>query len=774
MKGFFAYPARPPQIGATIRSAIDEVKRFHAVTELVGWEELDIAGRFISSEVLRGVDTSDFLIADITSLNFNVTYEVGYAIGRGKRLVIVRNIAYGKGEDEKIRRLGIYDTLGYKDYQNSIELSGLIKSVRDVEPLRREVPIDRNQPLYVTKTRFQSDYAIRVAARIKKSGLGYRSFDPSEQPRLSAIDAISQVARSLGVLVHLLPSAVDDAEVHNLRCAFIAGLAAGMAKACTLIQEGEDPIPLDYRDLVAVIHHPSKIDEVVADLAGNIVSGLNEPGDSEDQADASLLERVHFGASSAENEISDLADYYLATDEFRRALQGEVRLVVGRKGSGKSAVFFRVRDKVSSARRNVVLDLKPDGYQLVKLKDRVLNVMDKGSQEHTITAFWHCVLILEIARAALQLDKSTHRLDDSIYKSYLQLEEKYKEYGYDAGQGDFAERISSLIYRIEQRFERRNDDSEISLSTPEVTALIYDNDVQKLNAAVVSHLQKKDSLWILFDNIDKGWNPTGIDASDILTLKALLESSRKLQRQLVADDIDVRVLVFLRNDVYEILLDHMSDRGKEQKVVVDWRDPEALKQIIALRITTSLEEGSASLDDLWPRISVRHAHGESSFQYLVDRSLMRPRYLLDLLKHARGRAVTLHHEKITEEDIDKAIEYFSSDVVQDTNLELRDIYPAHDGLLYAFIEAPSVISLEDARLRILMFGVEESQISQVISLLFWYGFFGVRDEKHEVHYIYNKAYNKKLYEAYVKSRTEAGAPLVIHPAFWDGLTIERL
>src|SRR3546814_8440066 len=87
-------------------------------------------------------------------------------------------------------------------------------------------------------------------------------------------------------------------------------------------------------------------------------------------------------------------------------------LVVGRKGSGKSAVFFRVRDKISSSRRNIVLDLKPDGYQLVKLKDRVLKAMDQGTQEHTITAFWHCVLILEIAKAALHLDKSTHRLDE--------------------------------------------------------------------------------------------------------------------------------------------------------------------------------------------------------------------------------------------------------------------------------------------------------------------------------------------------------------------------
>src|SRR3546814_7190673 len=86
MKGFFAYAAKPPQIAETIRLAIEDVERFHAVTSIVDWSELDIAGRFIATEVLREIDQSDFLVADITSLNFNVTYEVGYAIGRGKRV----------------------------------------------------------------------------------------------------------------------------------------------------------------------------------------------------------------------------------------------------------------------------------------------------------------------------------------------------------------------------------------------------------------------------------------------------------------------------------------------------------------------------------------------------------------------------------------------------------------------------------------------------------------------------------------------------------------
>src|SRR3546814_6259987 len=73
----------------------------------------------------------------------------------------------------------------------------------------------------------------------------------------------------------------------------------------------------------------------------------------------------------------------------------------------------------------------------------------------------------------------------------------------------------------------------------------------------------------------------------------------------------------------------------------------------------------------------------------------------------------------------------------------------------------------------MLFRVEEDLVPRVISLLLWYGFLGVRDEDHEAQYIYNKGYNNKLYEAYVSSRIEQGAALVINPAFWDGLDIEK-
>ena len=54
--------------------------------------------------------------------------------------------------------------------------------------------------------------------------------------------------------------------------------------------------------------------------------------------------------------------YYLKTDQFERTVRGEANLVVGRKGSGKTALFIQVRNKIRADKRNIVVDLKPEGF----------------------------------------------------------------------------------------------------------------------------------------------------------------------------------------------------------------------------------------------------------------------------------------------------------------------------------------------------------------------------------------------------------------------------
>lgn len=723
---FVIYPA-DPAVGNTIETAL---KNLHT-NNFQSWKEIDVAGHFIGTEVLNRIASASRVVADISILNFNVTYEIGYAIGRGKPIILLRNKAIAPSSPS-LQELGVFDTLGYEDYQNSDALISILQSNRnDRGLLPSSISLKRIAPVYLTDAKFKTDAATRIVSRVKKARLRFRSFDPNEQVRLSGLDAIHQVAESYAVLAHFIPSNIKGAKLHNLRSSFIAGLAHGMRKVTLLLQDGDDPVPIDYRDFVVSFKDPRDIDSAVNDFATSATDALQEAIDPVFPREENPLERIHLGTSSAENEIRDLSAYYIETEAFQRAYRGDVRLVIGRKGSGKSALFYQVRDRIRSARGNIVLDLKPDGYKLLKFKDEVLRLMSKGTQEHTLTAFWEYLLLLETCHKILEKDRLHHTRDPRLFEPYRGLSDAYETDMY-VSEGDFSERLSGLLTHISGEYRTRFGTSTgTALSKAILTELMYVHDVRKLRDRVVSYLKNKNALWLLFDNIDKGWPAHGVGEQDVVIIKDLLEATRKLQRQLERQEIDCRTLVFLRNDVYQHLVQSTPDRGKESKVLLDWTDPDLLRELLRRRfVATGSLDRSVLFEDVWRSLSVSHVKGEESAQYLIDRCLMRPRALIDLISHCRAFAINLGHREMDESDIRKGVAAFSTDLVTEIGLEIQDVLPEANDVLYAFIGASERISAAD-----LEFSESPYQREAFVELLLWYGFLGLVRNDGEVAYI---------------------------------------
>src|SRR5216684_5196535 len=86
--GFIAYPSNPSQIGRTIESAVEQLAKELGVEGFETWRETDVVGRFIANEILNKIEASDCLVADISATNFNVTYEIGFALGKQKRVLL--------------------------------------------------------------------------------------------------------------------------------------------------------------------------------------------------------------------------------------------------------------------------------------------------------------------------------------------------------------------------------------------------------------------------------------------------------------------------------------------------------------------------------------------------------------------------------------------------------------------------------------------------------------------------------------------------------------
>ena len=528
-----------------------------------------------------------------------------------------------------------------------------------------------------------------------------------------------------------------------MRVAFLGGLAEGFGKVLLLLQDGEEPVPLDCRDLVDVFMESSHIDESISDFATRVTEAMQQSRYQVIGKEHTPLEELTFGASAAENEFRELSGYYLETDQFRRALRGEVLLVVGRKGSGKTAIFSQVRDRIREDRQNIVVDLRPDGYQLLKFKEMILKYLGPGSLEHTVTAFWEYLLLLEICYKLLEKDRLPHTRDSRLLLPYRKLAAIYDSDRY-VTEGDFSERLSRLLLHLSEDYRAKyGEDDDQTLSQQEITELLYRHDVNKLRDQIVEYLKVKKSAFPSFDNLDKGWPTHGLTATDTAILRALLEATRKIERQLQKRDIDCTTLAFLRNDVYELLVNETPDRGKEGRVALDWSDPDLLRELIRLRLIYS-NMPDQPFEDLWHRICVSHINGEESSQYLIDRCLMRPRSLIDLVNHCRGSAVNLSHSKIEAEDVAKGMKAFSSDLVVDIGYEIRDVLPEAENVLYAFIDEPQTMPASELSPLLTRGGIDNKKIPDIETILLWYGVLGVRRMDGAVTYIYNVNYEECL------------------------------
>lgn len=764
---FFLYPSRPPQIAKAIHGAVERNRQSR---RWLSWEGLDIPGQIVFCEICKTMRATGLVAADITTLNYNVLFEIGYCFGLGKPILPIRDTTYVR-DDPQYKRLGLFDTLRYQDFQNSQELERAIvrHEAREINTTL-ESNIDHERPMYLLKSPIDTEGSIRLLSTMKKSAYGFRTFDPRETSRLSVHEARRQVSSSVGIIVHLIAHERQGALVHNGRCAFVAGIAMAAGKHVLMIQEGTvSRPPIDYRDVVFAYDDPHMIRQRVISYIGQVqrTIELSEALGLDGPRPRGALEALDIGDVAAENEMQALQSYFVPTAEFNQARRGQARLIVGRKGSGKTAIFYRVRDEYASRHYELVLDLKPEGHQFVKLRDAVLSRLSPGSQQHVLTAFWTYLLLCELAHSITTSDREitlAHR-DALTRRTWDRIRSLYEKHvTVPVQQGDFSERLLSLVDDIIERYPEGETDL---FGTGKVTELVYREAIIDLESALTDYLRDKDHVWLLFDNLDKSWPTRGATDQDILILRSLLEATRKLQDRFERTRVEFRSIVFLRNDIYEHLILNTPDRGKETVASLDWTDQQLFREIVRRRMNYSLD-CERDFAPLWREFFAVHVRGEDSFQYMLGRTLMRPRDLLNFITKAIQVAVNRDHDTVLEQDILQAERSYSDDMLQSIIFEMNDVYPGFPDIVYEFLEEPSRLARDQIGVILGRAEVPPDEQEQVTEILLWFSFLGLELDIENETYMYSVGYDLEKLKRLAKRRRRA-LVYVIHPAFRLGL-----
>lgn len=168
-EALFLYPNDPEIIASTIEGAVQQLRTAAGSKRWLTWRDLGATGQIIFCRICKALRFTNLVIADVTTLNFNLLFEIGFAIGLRIPVLPVRDTSFLK--DAKIfNELGLIDTLGYFDFQNSTDLvKELLDHGRPAQVLPTLQSIDKERPIYLMKSPVQSEGMVRLMSSVKKS-----------------------------------------------------------------------------------------------------------------------------------------------------------------------------------------------------------------------------------------------------------------------------------------------------------------------------------------------------------------------------------------------------------------------------------------------------------------------------------------------------------------------------------------------------------------------------------------------------------------------------
>jgi hypothetical protein len=302
----------------------------------------------------------------------------GYCVGTGKPVVPTVDFSL-KGSKENVDLTGLFATTGQIRYQNFRDLSSKIDKI-DLGQWRPIVakPKNYNQPPFFLGALKRTNFIEYISSAISNSKVELRQFDPTETNSMSMNDAFAEVSASTGLILPLIGADVEGDLKHNLLASALAGMAHGLGIDPLLIQFNDVPAPVDFREFISTARGRLETTQEVEEYCQQTLVPNQRSKPPTRSKSPSLLEQVDLGKSAAEHEATRLDQYFVRTAQFTSASRAKSGIVVGRKGSGKTAIFFATLEKKQSDKRNLTVPLMPVSHRLSELREHLLGVKTAG------------------------------------------------------------------------------------------------------------------------------------------------------------------------------------------------------------------------------------------------------------------------------------------------------------------------------------------------------------------------------------------------------------
>jgi hypothetical protein len=434
------------------------------------------------------------------------------------------------------------------------------------------------------------------------------------------------------------------------------------------------------------------------------------------------LNKLDFGLDSAESEMQYLKKIFLSLPFYERLKETKKWLILGRKGSGKTAACLMFFEQIQHT--NHVSLLTPKSLSVAKA-----SILEKTSLNPDEAALrkWVYLFLLEASRYIIQAATESYGSNfvswpETLRKVriFLANNDENEATGLDKALNIIRSinKFAVSVLKVEGSIELGKRIGDVAIEDLGVTQNLIEQSFQFL------HERK---LYFLFDKVDDLWD-SSIEGQKLIV--GLLRAAKEIN-----DRFDfIKVIIFLRTDIYSYLRFHDSDKYRSQTEFISW-DVENLKKLIALRIRKSTNM-KTDLDGFWDGFFPYQIDNKSSFEFMVQYTLMRPRDLIQLCNKCRDEALARNGTQILPIDIFKAIGDYSIWKLEDLVSEYSVQYPFFEKILLSIFYANPSYELGREKIELLLNMNKAELVKQygakyfepldvLLQILYTVGFLGV-------------------------------------------------
>jgi len=463
------------------------------------------------------------------------------------------------------------------------------------------------------------------------------------------------------------------------------------------------------------------------------------------------------GQIVAENDSESLDSVFFPSKEYHFAKESNFGgIVVGRRGTGKSAIFYKLKQETEGLKNTLLVARSPTEEDMLMLRASLKNRSQNYKISRVIIKIcWKYAILMQLAKAI----SSHYKIKTS--ENAIQLA-KFSAAWYAYGQND----CTQIAVFLETFPAENKEESLITL----LNSKLQISRVQDLISAIMGKFS--GSVLCITDRIDEGYIP---DETGLALIAGIVNGTTEINHTLPK----VKIIVFCRDNIFRALSKNDDDFTRNiegQEIRLNWNES-TLLDLVSRRISKYIFDLKVPPLEAWSKFVSPELHGKDGFRECLRNTLYRPRDIISLLNQAYNVSLAKGLDRIDRASIAAVSTDISSVRLADLIKEYGAIIPCLSALVKGFANSPSKLNYSDIERIVNVVKISTSDAAamrdfdifplaiDIIQVLYTVGFIGWYNES-QGSYIF--CHDGKS----IKSIVSPSTILLIHPCYWAALKID--